>query len=106
MREIRIKSGIENLAKLVSEEYKVMFCLGETELELLKKESIRYDYDFQMRMMFLINTEWGTSDITLVLQRNRYGYVIKTLSICNYPIYRKPDKLICDIWKITIEEKK
>lgn len=106
MREIRIKNGIENLAKLVSEEYKVVFCLGEAELDLLKKESIRFDYDFQMNMMFLMNTEWGTSEVNLVLQSTNHGYIIKTLSVCGFPIYRKPTKLICDIWMITVEDNK
>lgn len=104
MREIRIKNGIENLAKLVSEEYKVVFCLCEAELNLLKKESIRFDYDFQMKMMFLINTKWGTSEVELVLQSTNHGYIIKTLSVCGFPIYRKPTKLICDIWMITFKE--
>ena len=104
MRVIRIKNGVENLAKLVSEEYNVMFCLGEAEIDLLKKESIRFDYDFQMEMMFLIKTEWGTSDVSLVLQRTNRGYIIKTLSVCGFPIYRKPTKLICDIWTITFED--
>lgn len=106
MRVIRIKNGIENLAKLVSEEYKIMFCLGEAELDLLKRESLRFDYDSQMDMMFLIKTEWGTSDVKLVLQSTNHGYIIKTLSVCGFPIYRKPTKLICDIWMITFEDNK